>query len=162
MSETYIGIDVSTRKVAIAGLRRDGSITHHALDINPSARGAHRLRAARDAAWAVLDTYRAQTPIALIEIPRGPQARGSGFSLLACAAVVMEAAQAAIPGAVVMEVVTSKWKVESVGFGNATKEECMEHAKGLGYDGADQDVADALCMAQAAANRWAKHERGGA
>lgn len=150
-----LGVDVSTKRLAIAGLRADGSITSHALSLDPNRRGAHRLREARTTAWAVLDGYRLQEACAVVvEIPWA--ANKSSFALLSVAAVVLEAAQAALPGAVVMDVPTPTWKLETVGHGNATKAEVMGHVRGLGYEGEDQDVADALCMAQVAWNRWAK------
>jgi Holliday junction resolvasome RuvABC endonuclease subunit len=150
-----LGIDVSTRKLAIAGLREDGTITHHALSLDPDRRGARRLREARTTAWAVLDGYRLQDVCCVVvEIPWA--ANKSNFALLAIAGVVMEAAQAALPQAVILDVPTPSWKSETVGHGNATKLEVGDHAAGLGYDGSDQDVADALCMAQMAWDRWSK------
>lgn len=155
-----LGIDVSTTKLAIAGVREDGSLTWHALPLNPDNRGARRLRAAREAGWAICDSYRKEASAVVVEIP---WASGkSSFSLLAIAAVVMEAAQAAIPNAVVMDVPTPTWKLETVGHGNATKAEVMAHVRGLGYEGDDQDVADALAMAQCAGERWMRATKGAA
>jgi len=150
-----LGIDVSTKKLAIAGLREDGSITHHVMMLDPDRRGARRLREARTTAWAVLDSYRLQEVCCVaVEIPWA--ANKSNFALLAIAGVAMEAAQAALPGAVILDVPTPTWKSETVGHGNATKLEVADHAAGLGYEGGDQDVADALCMAQLAWDRFAK------
>lgn len=152
-----LGIDVSTKKLAIAGLREDGSITHHVLMLDPNRRGAQRLREARTTAWAVLDGYRLQDVCAVVvEIPWA--ANKSSFALLSVAGVVMEAAQAALPNAVVLDVPTPTWKSETVGHGNATKLEVLDHVRGLGYGGADQDVADALCMAEVAWNRFKRAE----
>lgn len=150
-----LGCDVSTKKLAFAGLREDGSITSHVLSLDPNRRGAHRLREARTTAWAVLDSYRLQEVCAVVvEIPWAGSS--PSFSLLGIAAVVMEAAQAALPGAVVLDAPTQVWKRESVGHGNASKGEVADHAAGLGYEGGDQDVADALCMAQAGWNKFRK------
>jgi Holliday junction resolvasome RuvABC endonuclease subunit len=81
---------------------------------------------------------------------------GSSFVLLSIAGVLMEAAQEAFPGAVVLDMPTQSWKRDSVGHGNASKAEVLEHAHGLGLIGNDQDVADALAMAQAGFESWAR------
>lgn len=150
----WLGIDVSSRKLAIAGIRESGSITYHAIPIAAGTAGARRLREARDATWAVMGAYRDDGATVTVEIPWASSKGGSSFVLLSIAAVALEASQAAIPGAVVMDVPTSSWKMESVGYGNASKDDVMRHAAGLGYAGADQDVADALCIAQCGMERW--------
>jgi Holliday junction resolvasome RuvABC endonuclease subunit len=44
-------------------------------------------------------------------------------------------------------VTPSTWKYPVVGNGNASKEACMARARELGYRGAAQDEADAVCIA---------------
>jgi Holliday junction resolvasome RuvABC endonuclease subunit len=148
-----IGIDVSTRKLAVAGIREDGGIATHALELSPTARGARRLVGARTTAHAVLSSYANDCAACVIENPLN---RRANMQLLGVAFVVIEAAQAAMPGAVVMDAHVGVWKREALGdgFGGADKALVMAHARGLGYEGDDQDLADALAMADCAWGRW--------
>ncbi len=147
-----LGIDVSTRLLAVAAIDDTGD--HHTVSIplDPSLRGAQRLTAARG---ALLHTLARDTKLhanaAMVEIPWAK--RGSSFALLSMAGVCLEVTQHALRGCVVMDVPTQTWKRESVGNGNASKDAVMVHARGLGYTGGSQDEADALCMAQAAMER---------
>jgi len=142
-----IGIDLSVTKAAIGGVRADGNLATHTIALNPGLNGAHRLKELRATTRAVLGAYRAIGVAVLVEQPPNPTLRDM-------AAVAMEAAQAAIPGAVVMSIGPTGWKLESVGRGNATKPECLEFARALGYEGDDQDLAESLCMADVAWSRW--------
>lgn len=142
-----LGVDVSTWKVAICGIREDGSLTKHPVPLDRRAVGARRLLGARLAAFSVLGAYRNEACIVLVEEP----ARGD-IQRIAC--VVTEAAQAAIPGAVVMTARPNTWKLEALGYGAAKKPQIMEHARARGYEGDDQDIADAIGIADAAWGRW--------
>lgn len=148
-----LGCDISTRKIAIAGIRENGSIATHALALDPTARGARRLVAARETAFAVLKPYAGECAACIVE---NPLIRKPNMQLLGVAFVVIEAAQAAMPGAVVMDAHVGTWKKEAFGdgFGGADKALVMAHAASLGYDGDDQDIADALAMADAAWGRF--------
>lgn len=148
-----IGIDPSTRRIAIAALTDKGRLKHRILSI-PDTRGAQRLRAIRDATADALTAF-SEVAVVVVEIPWANPKFGSSFALLSTAAVLMEAAQFAHPGAIVLDMPTQSWKTNSVGHGNASKLAVMEHAYGLGLSVADQDVADAICMAQAGWERWA-------
>lgn len=146
-----LGIDVSSTKIAVGAIREDGSIAYHAAAL-PLGAGARRLLTGLEATRAVLHPYRAVAAVIVVEIPWASGA--SSFALLSMAGVAMAAAQQACPGAVVTDCPTPTWKLESVGRGNATKQDVMVHAHALGYTGVDQDVADALCMAQCGWVRW--------
>lgn len=149
-----LGIDPSTQKIAVAGLHESGDVSHQTFRVPADLRGARRLRHIRILLEVELRQW-SPVPVVVVEIPwANPKKGGSSFALLASAAVLMEAAQAAHHGAVVLDMPTQSWKSDSVGSGNASKEQVMAHALGLGYDGADQDVADALCMAQSGWVRW--------
>lgn len=145
---TGAGIDVSTSLIVLAGLDEHGDISHCCLALDTTLRGAHRFAAAREVMFSVPQL---NVDAVIVEIPWA--GNSSSFALLGLAAIAAEAIQVCNPGAIVMDVPTSTWKLESVGHGNATKGEVMDHAKGLGYTGDSQDVADALCMAQVALNR---------
>lgn len=142
-----LGCDVSTKKVAIAGIREDGTQTHHTLLLDHNQRGARRLVEARSVAFTVLRGYRAECHSVMVE-----EAWKGDIQRIAI--VVSEAAQAALPGALVWTASPGMWKRETIGDGAATKDVVMAAAQGLGYEGRDQDLADALVMAQCAWERW--------
>lgn len=150
-----LGIDPSTAKVAVASLADTGAVDHDTYRIPSDVRGARRLRYIRQLLSVELRRFE-QVAVIVVEIPWSPRSRGTSFSLMGSAAVLMEAAQCAHHGAVVLELPTQSWKADSVGNGNASKAEVMAHAIGLGLDVDDQDVADALCMAQAGWVAWHK------
>lgn len=148
-----LGFDISTSKVAIAGITDQGDIQTHAVHVPAGHVGARRLCVLRSALASSLVASRWQDAcIAVIEIPWA--AGDSSFALLSATGVVMETVQHAFPGAVVMEVPTPSWKLETIGRGSAPKSDCMAYARIRGYDGDDQDIADALCMAACAWSRW--------
>lgn len=154
-----LGIDPSSKKVATSMLATDGSVDFRIAPVPPALRGAHRLHWIRERMKVQLGAF-TDVGMIVVEIPWAPKA-SSSFVLLSIAGVLMEAAQAAQPGAVVMELPTASWKLRSVGHGNASKGECMEHAIGLGLDRDDQDLADALCMCQAGWEMWAQSKAAG-
>jgi hypothetical protein len=153
-----LGCDISTRKIAVAGIREDGSLVTRALELSPEARGARRLVGARLTAYAAFGGHAGEACACIVENPLN---RRPNMQLLGVAFVVIEAAQAAMPGCVVMDAHVGTWKKEALGDGRggADKAEVMAHAVGLGYTGTDQDVADALCMADAAWGRWHRAQR---
>jgi len=149
------GCDVSSRKVALACLDEHGGVAPYVAPIDGQLRGARRLVQVRAATITLADALR-DVGVFVVEIPWASGA--SSFVLLSIAGVVMEALQVAVPAAVVLERSTGSWKCASVGKGNASKAECLAHANTLGYQGADQDVADSVCMAQAAWEAWHHQE----
>jgi Holliday junction resolvasome RuvABC endonuclease subunit len=159
MNMVSLGIDVSTRKIAVAALPEPGKtftldapLRHDALDIPTGLAGARRLNQIRMRTYSHISRMYQHAAVIVIEIP---WARAdSSFALLSAAGVVMEAAQAAVVGAVVKEVPTPTWKAHSVGHGGANKSQVMDYARTLGYDGDDQDIADALAMAAAGWDFW--------
>lgn len=154
-----LGVDVSTKKIAFSTIDDDGRIVPNVHILLGDHRGARRLCEARRIARTQARRY-SDLAVAVVEIPWARS--GSSFALLSIAAVCLEAVQAEHPGAVVLDLPTQSWKLDSVGRGNASKDECMAYAHGLGMMGADQDVADATCMAQAAWYRWSKAIRSAA
>lgn len=154
-------MDVSTRKIAIGGIRDGGKIVTSVLELDPDARGARRLVGARLTAFAAFGAYRTECGACAVEIPLIKRA---DLRLLGVAAVVLEAAQAAMPGTVVMDVPVARWKKGALGdgHGNADKAEVMAHALTLGYQGSDQDVADALVIADYARGLWERATAGAA
>lgn len=153
-----LGIDVSTTKIAIGGIREDVSLVTKALELDPNARAARRLVGARLIAYAALGGHAGECCACVVENPLN---RRPNMQLLGVAFVVIEAAQAAMPGAIVMDAHVGTWKKEALGdgHGGASKDEVMAHAIALGYQGDDQDIADALVMADCAWGRWHRATR---
>lgn len=151
-----LGIDPSSKRLAFAALKDDGDIAHHVVVIPDELRGAQRLHSIRRVTVESLQGY-GMPVVIVVEIPwANPKAGGSSFVLLSIAGVLMEAAQEACPYAVVLDMPTQVWKRDSVGNGNASKADVLTHAQALGMVGTDQDVADALCMAQAGWGAWSR------
>lgn len=153
MSMTALGIDPSTQKIAVSGLDESGEVSHQVFRVPDDVVGARRLRYIRTLLHVELKQWQ-DVAVIVVEIPWAPRARGTSFALLASAAVLMESAQAAHHGAVVLDLQTAVWKELSIGRGGASKEDVMAHALGLGLEVDDQDAADALCMAQAGWVKW--------
>lgn len=154
-----VGIDVSTKRLAFATVTADGGAGRmRVADIESSDRGARRLARARACAFSMTRQF----PDAYVYAVEVPFTKHQSFALMGIAAVVLEAVQAAVPDAVVLEVSTGVWKKSTVGFGNATKDHVMGHAHDLGYAGDDQDLADALCIAEFAHEAWVDEVRRGA
>lgn len=152
---TALGVDVSTNKIALVALDTEGDLKAYNVPVMPGQHGAVRLRQVRAAVRAALQGRFPTVHAAMVEIPWAK--RGSSFALLSIAGVCLEAVQSVHHGAVVFDVPTQTWKLESVGHGNATKAQVAEHARGLGLLGDDQDQADACCLAQAALERLLRH-----
>jgi hypothetical protein len=150
-----LGVDVSTRALAIAGIRDDDrrSIVTRKLELNPKARGARRLVAARTVAHAALGGHATEACVIAIEVPI-IGGRANNKELLAVAYVVVEAAQAACPNAIVMDVPLSTWRKHVLGHGNADKAAALAYGTELGYTDGDDDVAEALCVAEYGWGRW--------
>ena len=159
-----LGIDVSTKRIAIAALPEPGTefpfgvrVKYDVLELERGYGAQLRSRAR----WATQDYIGRMFPgaaVALVEIAR------PGYTLMALSASVAEAVCTATHrGAIVLEEQPATWKVNSIGKGNARKPEIMEWVRDTyGYDGDDQDVADAVAMAHAGWVLWGKRMRSAA
>lgn len=146
-----LGIDVSTKKIAIAGIRDNDTIVTKALELNPKARGARRLVGARLVARAALSGHASEACMVVVENPMHAR---PNMGTLGIAFVVIEAAQAACPNAVVMDCPPSTWRKSVLGHGRADKDDALRYVKRYGYLGNDDDIAEALCLAQLGWDRW--------
>lgn len=76
-----------------------------------------------------------------------------GKILPAIGAVCVEGAQAKAPGAVVLEMMPSAWRLALTGSGKMSKDAAMNLAEQWGVPRHD-DLAEALCMALVAREKW--------
>lgn len=144
-----MGVDISTRKIALAGLAYDGTLHTHAVHLPTADRGARRLSVARSILTQSLKAPKWQdTVVVVIEVA------WPGFVLLSMTAVVMETVQTAFPGSIVSEVSAGTWMKETVGHGKASKPEYIAFAQAQGLETDDEDLAAATCMAVCAWERW--------
>jgi hypothetical protein len=151
---TAIGIDPAVSKpTAIASLDGSGEIRTRLLNGHGNV-GARRLHMIRSVALPILRTW-SDVAVITVETPMAVRGQQAGMiSLLQCQGVLLEAAQHAHPGAVVLDSPPPTWKKWSVGSGNASKAEYIAHAQGLGLDSDDEDLAAAVCLAQSGLERF--------
>lgn len=150
---TAIGIDPATAKpVALATFDTEGNVTTRKLVLTGKANGALRLMVLRSTLLPVLKRLD-DVAVIVVEAPFGPQSEGL-TNLVQCQGVLLECAQYAHPGAVVLDLNPGSWKKNSVGNGNASKAQYIEHAQGLGVDSDDEDLCAAACMAEAGLHLW--------
>jgi Holliday junction resolvasome RuvABC endonuclease subunit len=145
-----VGLDVSTRRIAIAAVT-DEVRRVQVVELDARERGARRYMQARAAVRAAIEHKFRDATVFGVEVPFTPH---QNQALMGLAAVSLEAVQAAMPYAVVLDLNTGTWKKDTVGHGNATKDQVAAWALGLGYDGDDQDVCDAIGVAVCARERW--------
>jgi hypothetical protein len=158
MNLLYIGVDVATTKLAFASINSTGELSDRVIQLVAGVRGARRDMGAAIATRRLLAPVDAMGngTIACIgvEVPVG-----QGTELPGLGRVVAAAAQEAVPAATVFHVNVGTWKKSTVGAGNATKDMVARHAAELGYVGDDQDVADALCVAEHVRGLWVRSTR---
>jgi len=153
-----LGIDGALSKpIAIASLDDQGNIRTRQVPVPKRVNGAARLAAIRSGMCVVLLQFK-DVAVVVVETPFGRQSVGLTNSLQA-QGVVLEAAQATHPGAVVMDLSPTAWKTWSVGCHTASKEAYILHAQGLGLDSDDEDLGAATCMAQAGMELWLRETR---
>lgn len=148
------GVDVSTKRIAIGGVDGDDRIFSTSLDVDPTLRGAQRLvavrRAAQQAGWRLSQMMAGQPRAILVEDPTfGGR---SNPPLIQAFGVTLEA-MAFDYVCPVLEIPVGTWKKEVLGKGNAMKDAIWTHAVQAGGHPANQDEADAICVALAARGR---------
>lgn len=157
MREWAWGVDVSTRRIAFGAYAegKDGPLVRAwsvevPVGLDPPARLA-AIRFLADAQrFRVRPTWR-PTCIVVEDPNCGPS---TNMPLVYAVAVTVEALFSALR-CPVMEMPIGTWKKASLGpgRGNAKKPDIWTHALSLGADPANQDEADAVCIAQAAHGR---------
>ena len=141
----YVGIDPGSRHTGLAAVHDDGAL--RTQTIHPTGELPDRLvflrksvrlwlaDIAQDGAWCC--------------VVEQPGTRFGGASLLAAYGICVEAAASSLK-CPVMTLPSAQWKKLALGNGAAKKSDVMAAAREFGYDGADQDQADAIGMARCA------------
>lgn len=148
------GVDVSTRRIAIGAIDMTGAVHAVSRDVPQDRRGARRLvevrRAAQTAGWHLSQDFGGQPSAILVEDPTfGGR---TNPPLIQAFGVVLEA-MAFDYLCPVLEIPVGTWKREALGKGNASKDDIWAEAMRLGIEPANQDEADAICIAVAAQGR---------
>lgn len=156
----HIGIDPASVNVGLAAIREDGELRHQSLHATGEFEDRY--------VWLRGEVRRWLTPFAddgiwnvVIERPvtRGHGSTGSGAVLLGAFGVIVEATRSMLPNTIVQTLTDAQWKSHAL-TGRAKKADIFVGARLLGYDGSSQDVADAICIADAARVLAAGHVRG--
>jgi len=142
----HIGVDPSSQRVGLAALHENGDLAHHQLHATGDVADRFVWLRAEIRGW--LAPY-ADTGVmcAVIEDPATHQA---GSTLRASLGVVLEATRSMLPNTAVHVLKSTQIKRLALGNGAGKKADLMAGARLLGYTGASQDVADAVCCADAA------------
>jgi Holliday junction resolvasome RuvABC endonuclease subunit len=154
-----LGIDGAlTKPIAIASLDDRGDIRTRTVPVPKRVNGAPRLAAIRSAMSVVVSQFD-PVVVVVVETPYGRRMSRGLMSSLQAQGVILEAVQAALPGALVLDLSPDDWKKHSVGHVRASKDEYILHAQGLGLDSDDEDRCAATCMAQAGMELWLRETR---
>jgi len=156
-----LGIDCALSKpIALASLDDQGDIRTRTVPVPKRVNGAPRLAAIRSAMSVVVSQF--DPVVVVVETPYGRRMSRGLMSSLQAQGVILEAVQAALPGALVLDLSPDDWKKHSVGRAKATRDEYIAHAQGLGLDSDDEDLASAVCQAQAGMELWLRETRSAA
>lgn len=156
MTVVALGADVSTKATALVLVGPNGHEGHMLVKHDARNNGARRLMDVRQSVKGALYAARWEPTVAAVELPRfllrlrGGKVRVSGFDLESCAAVVMEAVQHQWPHLIVMEPTPAVWQSATIGTGrrDVVKPRALAHARANGLDTADDNLADAYCVAE--------------
>jgi Holliday junction resolvasome RuvABC endonuclease subunit len=141
----FIGLDPGSRAAGVASLHEDGGLAH--ITLHEAGELPDRLVSLRAGVRGWLAGYaEIGTWCCVIE---QPGTRFGGSALLASFGVCVEAARSVLR-CPVMTPTSAAWKKLALGNGAAKKADVMVGARLLGYEGACQDTADAIVMADAA------------
>lgn len=142
----HIGIDPGSRSIGLAAINDDGELRHQAYHVGGEVpdRLVRIRRYVRRWVQALADEGVWNVVI------EQPGTRFGGAVLLGSFGVILEATRSVLPRTVVHELTSASWKRIALGDGAAKKPDVMKRARELGYTGSWQDVADAVCIAEAA------------
>lgn len=151
----YVGIDPSSRAVGLAALHEGGELRHQALHATGDV--ADRF------VWLRSEIRRWLAPLAdlgvMCVVIEDPATHHAGSTLRASLGVTLEATRSMLPDTAVHVLKSTEVKRLALGNGAGKKADLMIGARLLGYTGTSQDVADAICCADAARVLTAKNLR---
>lgn len=142
----YLGFDPSSRQVGMAALHENGDLRHQALHATGDV--ADRFVWLRGEIRSWVAPY-ADMGVMCVVI-EDPATHLAGSTLRASLGVVLEAVRSMLPNTAVHVLKSTEVKRRALGNGAGKKADLMAGARLLGYTGASQDVADAVCCADAA------------
>lgn len=145
---TALGVDVSTRRIAVGWVSSDGDVGAVSADVDPKLRGAQRLAEVRLAAWsaAAAANLRAGAPH-LVVVEDANVGSATNKPLIQAVGVVLEAlSDYPCP---ILELPIGTWKKLALGNGAAKKGAIWEGALAWGARPDNQDEADAVMIAVA-------------
>ena len=152
----YLGLDPSSRAVGLAAIHETGELHHHLLTA-PGNVVADRF------VWLRREIRQWITPFAdtgvMCAVIEDPAMHLAGSTLRASLGVVLEAVRSILPNTAIHVLKSTEIKRHALGNGAGKKRDLMTGARLLGYDGDSQDVADAICCADAARVLTAKNLR---
>lgn len=141
----FVGIDPAARKgIALVSVGRSSAGAMFAT--SPIFKQSEIQRLVSIRRWVNSNTPASSVCVLVEQQFRGRIMREIG-------AVCSEGAQAKAPGALVLGMVPSSWRLALTGHGRMSKESAMEIAEKWGVP-RDDDLAEALCMALVAKQRW--------
>jgi hypothetical protein len=140
-----LGIDCSTVATALVVVDEDGYRGHRLVQHKTKDQGARRLATIRGQAFIALQLSGWKPDVCAVEVPLNVR---RSFALESCAAVVMEAVQAFWPHLIVLDPVPSTWQSWVLESRVKDKRQALAYASSCGLETLDDNLADALCIAE--------------
>jgi Holliday junction resolvasome RuvABC endonuclease subunit len=142
----FCGIDPGSLGAGLAALDDDGNLQTRHITIRSDLEIPDRFVALRNQARLWLSGL-VDDGCWCVVVER-PGTRFGGATLMGSYGVLVEAARSVLP-CPVLTLASGEWKRHALGNGAAKKADVMAGARLLGYTGGIQDVADAVCIAEA-------------
>lgn len=139
-----LGIDCSTVATALVLVDDDGFRAHRLVKHSTKDQGARRLMQVREQVFVSLQLTGWQPDVAAVEVPLNVH---RSFALESCAAVVMECVQTRWPQLIVLDPVPSVWQSWVFESRSKGKRQALAYAAAAGLDTDDDNLADALAIA---------------
>lgn len=145
MNVLSLGVDCSTTQTALVVIDHNGFHALRRVIHDTKEQGARRLMQIRAAVGGALDCARWDLHVATVEVPVNVH---RSFALESCAAVVLEVIQQRYPHLIVLDPTPRQWQAFVFDTAVRGKHQALEHASAHGLDTDDDNLADALCLAE--------------
>lgn len=151
----FLGVDPSSQRVGLAAIHENGDLAVASLHARGDVADRFVELRASIRRWIVPFADHGVWCV-VIEDPATHQA---GSTLRASLGVCLEAVRSALPNTAVHVLKSTEVKRIALGDGAGKKADLMVGARLLGYQGSSQDIADAVCCADAARVLTSKNMR---